>query len=280
MPNLSSKANGRNLFILDRNIVDIIKKFNNGKKISDQKKIEKLNYLMLIDQPNSLVTPALSMIEGQRGRKETRNEKAEILEKETSEIDLFFRRAKTDRSVMQDMAGEFVDVFSEHAEQDWEEAENFLLQACPLVAENIAEKERDSVREKIFSLASAYKLPASHLATVLCIACLYGSSAARKMIKPNRIQKEIHNVMSDIYVLPRINLIKAIFKQLGIHDIETTYVTCDEGLEKVLGYIDVLNISSLENSSGVQQQIQYRKALFPSLDKKGYFRLTEEIAKR
>lgn len=270
----------RTLYILDRNVVDIIKKANKGKEIADQKKKTKLEFLRKIDRVDSLISPALSMIEGQKGRQENFHEKIDVLQKETLEVGKFFTRAKTDASVMASMANEFADAFSNPAEEDWNTVEAFLLDACPLIANKPGEKKRERIESEIFALADHNKITRSHLAVVLCLACLYGSEPARLTIKPHAIKEQSHNVMNDIHVLPRINLMRASMKAAGINDIEIEYVTCDDGLEKILSSVDVI-LSALNGSNdGIHQIIRYQKKLFPSLSKIEYFRLMNSINKK
>ncbi len=267
----------RQLYFLDRNIVDLIKRCNSGKKVSDPKKIEKMDFLKCIDTPSSLVTPMLSMIEGQKGRKETRQEKMDVAKKETEAVSRFFTKAKTDDLVMQSMTTEFADAFSEPSMHSWEEVENFLRESCPLIVNNIAEKNREGVKEKILGFARSNCLPPSHLAVTLCLSCLYGSEAARGVIKPARIKEKMYNVMSDIYVMPQINLVRSLLANLGLHDIETTYVTSDEDLEKVLDSIQIIDLDFDAHADLLQQKIRYRKSLFPWLKKNEYLRLMEHL---
>lgn len=271
---------GRQLFFLDRNVVDLIKGFNSGRKITDPKKIAKLNFLREIDTARSLVTPILSMIEGQKGRKESFQEKLDIAEKETEAVRAFFAKARTDSETIQGLKPEFASAFSEHSEEDWGNVENFLREACPFIANKITKNDRAAAELEILSAAEKNNVPAGHLAVALCLGCLYGSDAAREVIKPGRIKEKTHNVMSDINIVPKISLVKALMAMIGIDDIEIAYVTCDEGLEKVLDCIQVVDIRFNENKGEILQKIRYGKALFPSLNKREYLHLMAHMHQR
>lgn len=267
----------RRLYFLDRNIVALIKRHNSGKHISDAKKIAKLDFLRSIDTPSSLVTPILSMIEGQKGRQETYAEKMDIVQKETAAVATFFRRANTDHSIMQDLATEFATAFSESYEENRHDMENFLREACPHVADNVAKGKREGVMAELLSCAERHRLPPSHLAVVLCLACLHGSEAARAVIKPGRIDENIHNVASDIFILPNMNLVRALTARNGIHGIEVTFVTCDEGLEKVLDNTQIIHAEFNLRDNLLQQRIRYGKPLFPGLTRAEYLQLMERL---
>lgn len=84
------------LLLLDRNAVAILKDAVAGKPQPDEKKQAALEALRALDVPEHSFSPLLSIIEGEKGREDTVDEKAGCLEKETDVIGAFFTRANTD----------------------------------------------------------------------------------------------------------------------------------------------------------------------------------------
>ena len=265
------------LYLLDRNIVNLIKKANKKEKVIDAKKTEKLNFLFSIDNSKSVVSPILSMIEGQKGRQESYGEKIEVAEKESREIEKFFSRAKTDRTTISDTIDLFAETFQFSQELDWDSTENFLRESTPHIAQKVAKENLEDIKNIIINIASNNKIPKSHLAVILCLSCLYGCESSREVIKPHRKDK-IYNAMNDIYVIPRINLIKAIQKSLGVKNVEIEFVTCDEGLEETMKHVEISVLGITNDYEGIIQKVRYKKPLFPQLTKFQYFSLLKELS--
>ncbi len=266
----------KTLYLLDRNIVSIIKKANKKEKIIDFKKSEKLNFLLAIDNSKSIVSPILSMIEGQKGRQENLEEKKKVAEKETEEVEKFFSRAKTDKNTIDKMIDLFADTFQHSLELDWDNTENFLRESAPHIAQKVSKENLEKIKKIIINNAINNKIPKSHLALILCLSCLYGCESSREVIKPHRKDK-IYNAMNDIYVIPRISLIKSLQKSLGAKNLDIEFVTCDEGLEKTMKNVEISDLKMTNNGEGIIQRIQYKKPLFPQLTKAQYLSLMKEL---
>jgi len=110
-------------------------------------------------------------------------------------------------------------------------------------------------------LAAATKLAPNDGIVMLFLACLYGSKAARKVIKPAK--PNAYNVLSDLHVIPRVGMIKAVAKQLP-RPVKVRFWTLDEGLFDVLSHVDIV-LSQLTVAGELQMQIRYRPDLFPDL---------------
>ncbi|WP_297576242.1 hypothetical protein [uncultured Deefgea sp.] len=265
----------KNLYLLDRNVIDLIKDLNSGKHITCNKKILMKNFLSEIDVETSSISPILSLVEGQKGRSETFLEKYSVTKKETCEINNYFKRAKTDKEYMHANILDFSKTFTESRESGWDNLEKFLVYSCKLIGGGVEKGKRQYVKEKIFACSAYNNIPKTHLAVVLSLASLYGSEAAIKVLKPSKIESVLYNVINDIYVLSRVNLIRAIALSQNMLGVNIQYITRDEGLQKVLSCIQVVSVELSEN--GVQQNIKYRKELFPHLTRGEYIMLLEEL---
>ena len=67
------------VIILDRNVISLIKDVNSGKVISDSNKLNMLSQLRELDIPENKISSIFSIIEGQKGRVETLEEKKKVL---------------------------------------------------------------------------------------------------------------------------------------------------------------------------------------------------------
>ena len=66
------------VIILDRNVISLIKDVNSGKVISDSNKLNMLSQLRELDIPENKISSIFSIIEGQKGRVETLEEKESV----------------------------------------------------------------------------------------------------------------------------------------------------------------------------------------------------------
>ncbi|HHV7163174.1 TPA: hypothetical protein ACUM3E_001222, partial [Haemophilus influenzae] len=78
------------VIILDRNVISLIKDVNSGKVISDSNKLNMLSQLRELDIPENKISSIFSIIEGQKGRVETLEEKESVAQLETTALKIFF----------------------------------------------------------------------------------------------------------------------------------------------------------------------------------------------
>jgi hypothetical protein len=81
---------------LDRNAVSLIKEANVGRIQTVRRKIDFLLCLRELDRSDSYISPLLSIIEGERGREDTTEEKAECQKKESAALRFFCKIATVD----------------------------------------------------------------------------------------------------------------------------------------------------------------------------------------
>lgn len=263
------------LYLLDRNVVSIIKDAISGVQPSDPKKMRMLNKLTEIDTSTSAISCILSLIEGQKGRDESYDEKVACLQKETAAIKSFFRFAATDSNTLQSRKTDFASTFTEYREEDWGVHDAFLLEACPLLRDKAPEAKRDSIKKAIIQSARTKGIYVGHITVVMCLSCLYGSDAARGILKPHKVTDSAFNVLNDVFSLSRISLIKAIAQAQGMVGLGIEFLTLDESLSVFLFGIQVRKASL--TSSSLSQTVEYGDSLFPLLSKEQYIDLLHEI---
>ncbi len=251
------------LLLLDRNAVAIIKAAVAGKPQSDEAKMAALEALRALDIPENSISPLLSIIEGERGREDAADEKAGCLEKETDVVGRFFKQANTDAAHLRGLKQWAAELFAGMKESMWDERADYLTKAAPLVLQKVAENKRLGVEVELVQLARTCGLAPNDGIVMLFLACLYGSDAARKVIKPAR--PNAYNVLSDLHVIPRVGMIKTAAGMLP-RPVKVRFWTLDEGLFGVLSHVDIVR-SHFAAAGELQMQVRYKPALFPDLIK-------------
>lgn len=261
-------------FLLDRNVVDLIKESNDGKFQTDKKKIDFLNYLHSIDYAGASISPILSVIEGEHGQEDTADEKSSCQKKESDALRKFFNFAMVDSDFLDATSLIFGKIFTEFREAGWARREQFSEMAAPIIVEQVKREERKKVEFQILDLARSCGLKSSEPIVVLMLACLYESRDARKLIKPKNFRA--YNVLSDLHVLSRFNLIVAIGKKFS-QSLQFEFVSRDEGLKGVLNHIKVVcqNI----NGEELNLSLKYLHGLFPALSDQEHKDLLNRLVK-
>lgn len=262
------------LFLLDRNCVSIIKTAVSGKEQPDEKKQAALEALKAIDLPQYSISPILSIMEGEKGREDDADQKALCLETEADAIGQFFKLANTDAAHLDGLKDIAAELFAGMKESQWDNRADFLTKAAPLVVQKVAAENRRGVEDKLVELAAATGLAANDAIVMLFLACLYGSNDARKVIKPAKPNP--YNVLSDLHVIPRVGLIRAVARQQPT-PVKVLFRTLDEGLFGVLSQVDIV-LSHLTDDGKLQMQIRYKPELFPDLARTDAIAMLQRLA--
>jgi hypothetical protein len=250
------------LFLLDRNVVDVIKTANDGLEQKGEKQERMLKFLESIDAIQFSVSPLLSLIEGEKGREDDADEKIAQLHTETSAVASFFRHARTDENYMKAEQEQFSKVFTRFREGSYEARAAFREQAIPLVLQKVAPKNRRKVEDQLLELARSVGLKTDDGIVVLFLACLYASDAARDVVKPSKPHMT-YNVLSDIHLIPRIGLIKTVAKSKA-PGLKVRLLTLDEGLESVLSHVRIA-AGDIVNDAVENIGVRYLPPLFIGL---------------
>lgn len=254
------------LYLLDRNVVALIKDVVAAKELTDEKKLRYLEHLKAIDIHTSYISPLLSLIEGEKGREDSTEEKATCQQKESEALRKFFRVANVDSDQLDASRNVFAACFTTYREGQWGAREVFLQQAAPLIAQKISKDKKPAVEKNLICAATSAGLPADDGLLILCLACLYGSDDARNVIKPH--SPIAYNVLNDFHVISRVGMIKAVAKNAGIPMV-IRFITMDQGLERVLSNIRIVE-ADLHDAHGLQMKLRYLPELFPELDHASY----------
>lgn len=254
----------RKIYLLDRNVVNLIKDYQAGKLASNNdNKSKMLQELKSIDCAESYISPLLSIIEGEKGRLDSKEEKNACLRKETLCVSKFFENAKTDEKFLlqESLTG------SIHAkmEEDWHNCNAFLLKAIPELKFNANKKEALEIKNLLKDIASSCHVGFSDPVFICALSCLYGGRDANAILKPERrktkdnIEHAAYNSINDINTIHRVLLIKEKAMNLGCEFVK--FLTLDEGLKN---FIDRVYINQKNKT------IAYDKYLFPKLSENEY----------
>ncbi|MCX5541471.1 hypothetical protein M3A49_18530 [Paraburkholderia sp. CNPSo 3076] len=249
------------LFLLDRNVISLIKHAIAGRAQPDPKKQAYLEWLRTLDVPEHSLSPLLSIMEGEKKGEDSTEEKAACLETETGAIGQFFRQASTDAAYLRGRKDSVAGLFTGMKESQWDERANFLVKAAPLIAQKVARRERPRVENELVRLALLTGLAANDPIVVLFLACLYGSDAARKVIKPT--EPNTHNVLADVHSISRVAMVKAVARQFPIR-LRVRFLTLDEGLFDVLQHMRIVQ-PRFTSTGGLAMYIRFSPAHFPEL---------------
>ncbi|MDR0242905.1 MAG: hypothetical protein LBJ65_15015 [Burkholderia sp.] len=249
------------IFLLDRNVVALIKDAVAGGRPHDARKQAYLDGLRALDVPENSMSPILSIMEGEKGHEDSAEEKAECLEKEADAVGQFFKRASTDAVYLRAHTDLASALFAGWRERQWADRTTFFSAVAQLVAQKVAEQERRRVEDELVRRAVAAGLAPDDAVLMVMLSCLYGCDAARRVLKPTK--PNAHNVLHDIHVISRVGMIKAVAQQSPF-PINVRFLTLDQGLFGILEHIRIVR-PRITAAGGPKMQIGYSPALFPAL---------------
>ena len=185
------------IYVLDRNIISIIKDKNSNKSITDENKQKILDDLLnRIKCSKSIVTPILSLLEGQHGRMECADEISDTVNKEQEALGNFFGRKKVDRSLIENK--DFFSLFkiaktSNEYHENIKAKINFLKDINEYLYQPLSTRARSDARDKVMSIQREKygKYFDNFNPIVIAALCsIYDNKVCKKILKP---KKDINN---------------------------------------------------------------------------------------
>ena len=267
----------KKIYLLDRNVISLIKESNNHRRQTDNNKINMLSRLRKIDRKTSFISPILSIIEGQTGSAESPEKIKKTIEVEASALKKFFNKARVDSDFLKINKNHMSEIFYDSDNRYKKKYDSFLSESNSLLIDKPKKEKKKNVRDKLIENAQKYDVPIGHPIFFCCISALYGYIPAQKIIKPKKVGYNPYNARSDLLVISWLNSIEAagIRTNLSQHVIKNEFVTMDIPLQKFLSEITVTNIKSIYG--GVESRISYSKNLFPDLDQAEYLKLQDDL---
>lgn len=264
---------------MDRNVVSLIKDANSQRKQSRPEQVQMLRQLKRNDRKVTAITPMLSIIEGQKGRKESEQEMEETIAKEANALKVFFSKAKSDNSFLLENAQSTSEIFVESDSTYNTKYDSFLKDINPVLVDKPKRKDKEDLKNTILDIAKKHEIPAGHPVVICCLSALYGSESSRRILKFKKDNYNSYNARSDLLVVSRFNHIKAKAKAKSADkNIKVEYLTLDKDLNKFLSMIVINNATMY--SDGVEYSVAYNQKLFPDLTSKQYSELKKDMEER
>lgn len=266
------------IVFLDRNVISTIKDHILGNNIDT----ERLSILRKFDKPNTLISAIFSIREGQSAKLENREEMLATLQKDYEAIGKFFKKAHSDKKYLDNDIDGFLDTFCGEKEESWSNYEILLKYVRKELYQPVKKADRKVYKEKIISLAKENNIPNGHPVLMCCLALLYGSSDAMKIIKPKKVcsqeteDTDVYNSLSDLMILSRISTVSAVYRGISGMNVVLKYLTFDKGLAGFLSKTDLIN-SKCTDETTTTSTTKYKMNLFPSLNETEYLDLHREM---
>ncbi len=254
-----------NSILLDRNIISSIKQIKENKLRENTKATDW--WLKFYKESEFTINPLLYAFEGQYQRFPNYTEFCKSFDEASDELKEYFPKAKIIKYPKKAIYQKVYELLMEVSEQNILEQE-FLINAAPLVANRVSDKELNHRQNAIDDLAEKYGILGESLLYYLIVSCLYdpkdGSSylPARKILKPkeNYTKKEAYNAIADI------NAITLFIQSLSLQNFMMPVCTCDKPLAAFWAAINPLK-RTVKNKK-INIEFQPTKYLFPRLSTK------------
>ena len=146
----------KKIYLLDRNVISLIKDCNNLKRQNDKKKINMLNRLRKIDRSTSFISPMISIIEGQTGSAESTDKMKKTIEVEALVLEKFFRKAKIDSDFLNNYKNNISKIFPDSDNKYKKKYDLFLQETITLLIDKPKPEKKLEVRNKIIEIAKKH----------------------------------------------------------------------------------------------------------------------------
>jgi hypothetical protein len=199
------------LYLLDKNIVEDIKDSLKGARTFGAA------VARAVDRKGATVSPLLSILEGSEGRAQSGPELHDQLMADTQAVGLFYRLAKTDAAYLRSASTSMATSLGPHMRQKTAELVPLALLLQALVVQPRTWLDARDVLPKIDALAVGHEVSLSHPLVICAIACLYGSSAARGVLKPavSPTEPGAYNAVADIRLMIDTAHIRRLWNEKG-----------------------------------------------------------------
>ncbi|MDD5123391.1 hypothetical protein [Methylovulum sp.] len=269
---------------LDRNAISCIKENLAGKK-PDPEMLKRLRKLRQFDKESFIVSPMLSIIEGQIGKREDEEQKLNTIKVESAAVSDFFLHARTDSGFIEVAANEIANIFSENIEGNWVGYIDFLKVIQEMLYQSISKANRPKYKSDILQLAKKNNIPLAHPIVICCLAVLYGNNDVRSILKPKKNiaedskNKAAYNALNDILLISRLGHIQAVFNKYGNGRVVVEFLTFDKGLEFFLKKTKIIDIKLNDDGEVFITAISSQE-FFPDLNESSHIALFDELREK
>ena len=253
--------------------MSLIKDANAQKKQSRNDKVKMLCYLRKNDRKVTTVTPMLSIIEGQKGRKESYEEMENTIKSEAFSLQGFFSKAKVDSSFLLENVKSTSKIYIDSNATYKAKYDLFLKEINPILVDKTKQSQKPKIKKNIIGIAKKHEISVAHPVVMCCISALFGSESSRKILKFKKNDYSPYNARNDLLVVSWFYDIKHRAKKIN-PKITVKYLTLDKSLNDFLSMITV-NQTTLF-SDQIEIVMSYKKELFPDLSNEQYLELNQD----
>lgn len=252
------------IYLLDKNIVEDIKKSLNNTASTGAALARS------IDRKGAIVSPMLSIAEGSFRKPQTQDEMLNSLIVETRAIGMFYKHARTDANFLREVAVKMVMAFEPHWRGKFNELMPLAIELKKLLYRTYSVRDAKDIFRKIDSLCSKHSIPRVHPLVVCAIACLYGHSGARRVLKPsmNPSEGDAYNAISDIRMLMDTAYISQMFRQRASNKLVkllSNDIKLNEFSQEIQIFSDGDIFATNSNEKLINHRVIISKNLFPML---------------
>ena len=228
------------LYLLDRNIVIDIKKYNGGSSVKN------INIAREIDKRKHKVSPILSILEGKRGEFQSSVQMHDLIQEESAALEKFFKFAKLDDYLLNNKE-ETALLLPKFIEEKVSNKIPFIM-ACQILLKDLVGKEKVKIfLEKVLNLAKKYYVSVGEPYLLCAIAIVYGNQDAYKVLvkteKDKSPEQNAYNAALDLRKIVDINLIFQNYKD-GHCQETIKFLTRDKSLLNFMKFMR-MHISSI-----------------------------------
>jgi len=173
-----------NLYLLDRNIVSVIKGVNAGHLPDREDKVAIIEELRSLDRAPNFFSPMTSITEGNMRGAMTKAQFRAVIDDEAAALKNFFHRANTDSDFLVESSEVLCSLPNGLHEHLFDDYVAFLETVSPEIHQPIAARRRKEIRDKIIHEAVERKIVPTHPVAICCLSVLYGSDVSRGVLKP------------------------------------------------------------------------------------------------
>lgn len=247
-------------FLVDRNVVDRLKKIHNH---TTSTSINKFKFWMqFIEQETALFNPLLYAWEGNQERKPSFSEFVNAFVDGAKEIKKALPSCHVTNYTNDDYLNTYkiIENFAHRAKQE----SKFLELACPLITNRVKQGNENSIKEKLIKAAKESSLELNSITFIVTLSCLYDDpqgikrSIGREVLKPNK--SKIHNALSDIRSIET-----TVINQILFGNQSFSLATRDHGLTSL--WCALLPRGNLFNENDIRFNFNLPEALFPRLNR-------------
>ncbi|HFV0432579.1 TPA: hypothetical protein ACH7US_004745 [Escherichia coli] len=197
------------LYLLDRNIIDLMNKHNNSSNIPEPNRIDMLNKLKALDIKGNTFSPLLSIIEGKTHKKLDSNGKLEIIKTpnkkirkliiEDSEIvKSFIKEANTDYDFLTSNVNKLSKIiYEKETDRLIDKKTKFLDKLQEKIGETKKVEQRENTYYEFKEIVNEFNEFKNQPFTIVALMYIFGSQRAEKILKFKSKNFSSYNPIAD-----------------------------------------------------------------------------------